>query len=412
MSIRSYSAATLAAVVVVGLPIAQAQIANVDEQRFAQIERGRYLTIAGNCGDCHTAPGGAPFAGGLELKTPFGSLLTPNITPDRETGIGAMTEAEFVAVMHDGRGRKGRRLYPAMPYPAYTKVTTEDVLAIRAYLSSLKPVKNSLNVNRLKFPFSVRSNMAFWDLLEFTPGRYKPDLTKSSEWNRGAYLVEGLGHCGTCHSGKSILFGDKNEQFLQGTVIDGWYAPNITGNKHDGIGQWSVDEIAEYLRTGANRWTLASNEMAEVVENSTSRMDMEDLKGIAVYLKSVQSEQNLSWSSLPTTDKRMVAGRAIFKDSCALCHKDSGEGSSGLFPRLAGSGVVQSNDSTTLVRTVLHGAKALSTDAAPTGAAMPAFGWLMDDEQIASVLTYIRNTWGNGAAPVSPETVRKLRKGT
>src|SRR6478672_9770950 len=220
-----------------------------DLQRFDLIERGRYLAVLGDCAACHTAPGGQPYAGGLALQTPFGKLVAPNITPDRETGIGNWTEDEFVAAMHDGRGRGGKRLYPAMPYPAYTKMTRDDVLAIRAYLATVAPVSNTVIANQLPFPFNIRFAMVFWNWLNFTPGRFQANPQNSAEWNRGAYIVEGAGHCGTCHTPKTLLGGDKTDSPLTGATLQGWFAPNITTDPRKGIGGWTEQDIVEYLRT-------------------------------------------------------------------------------------------------------------------------------------------------------------------
>jgi mono/diheme cytochrome c family protein len=382
-----------------------------DNQSFDRIERGRYLAVLGDCGACHTAPGGQPFAGGVALQTPFGTLVGPNITPDRETGIGDWTDDEFVAALHDGQGRGGVRLYPAMPYPAYTKMTRDDVLAIRAYLSTVAAVSNNVVANQLPFPLNIRMSLLFWNWLNFTPGRYLPDPQKSEEWNRGAYIVEGAGHCGTCHTPKTLLGGDKTDAPLAGAVLQGWFAPDITTDPHKGIGGWSKDDIVQYLKSGANSWTLASGPMADAVTHSTSKMTDEDIAAIATYLK----DSGATGSSAPkptavaSDDKVMRAGAAIYKDSCVACHKDSGAGESRLFPRLSGSALVQSDDSTTLVRVVLQGSRAVGTSSAPTAPAMPAFDWRLDDAQVAAVLTYIRNSWGNAAAPVPASSIANQR---
>jgi mono/diheme cytochrome c family protein len=382
----------------------------VNNQSFDRIERGRYLAILADCTACHTAPGGRPFAGGLVLKTPFGNLAAPNITPDSETGIGNWTDDEFVAAMHDGRGRGGMRLFPAMPYPAYTKMTRDDVLAIRSYLTTVSPVRNAVAANQLPFPLSIRTNMLFWNLLNFTEGRFQSNPQKSEEWNRGAYIVQGAAHCGTCHTPKTILGGDKVGAPLAGATLQGWFAPNITADPRKGIGGWSRDDIVEYLKTGANSWTLASGPMAEAVVHSTSNMTDEDLAAIGIYLK----DSGIAWSAskaaaVASDSGVMRAGSAIYKDSCAACHKDSGAGESDLFPRLAGSGLVQSDDATTLIRIVLQGSRAVSTSSKPTAPAMPALDWRLNDAQVASVLTYIRSNWGNAAAPVAARAVANLR---
>ena len=382
-----------------------------DTQSFDRIERGRYLAVLSDCSACHTAPGGAPFAGGLALQTPFGKLVAPNITPDPDTGIGNMTNEEFLATLHDGRGHNGRRLYPAMPYPAYTKMTDDDVLAIRSYLATIAPVKNLVVSNQLPFPLNIRLAMSFWNRLNFTAGRYQNNPLKSQAWNRGAYIVEGAAHCGTCHTPKTLLGGDKDNATLTGATLQGWFAPDITNNPRKGIGAWSTDDISQYLKNGTNKWTLASGPMAEAVSHSTSRMTDDDIKAIAIYLKdSGESGPASTLKPIAANDSAMRAGAAIYKDSCAACHRDSGEGEIQLFPRLAGSSLVQSDDPTTLARVVLQGTRAVSTAGAPTAPAMPAFDWRLSDAQVAAVLTYIRNSWGNAAAPVSTGTAASQRE--
>ena len=381
-----------------------------DFQSFDRIERGRYLAVLGDCAGCHTAPGGAPFAGGLVLQTPFGTLIAPNITPDPDTGIGALTNDEFLAVMHEGRGHNGKRLYPAMPYPAYTKMTDDDVLAMRAYFATIAPVNNRVVSNQLPFPLNIRLAMAFWNGLNFTAGRYQPNPQKSAAWNRGAYIVEGPAHCGTCHTPKTLLGGDKNTAALTGGTLQGWFAPDITNDPRKGIGGWSRDDLAQYLKTGTNKWTLASGPMAEAVSHSTSLMNDEDVLAIATYLKdSGKGVASARPEPIAVSNRAMRAGAAIYKDSCAACHKDTGEGEANLFPRLAGSALVQSDDPTTLVRVVLHGSRAVSTSGAPTAPAMPAFDWRLEDAQVAAVLTYIRNNWGNAAGPVPASSVANQR---
>jgi mono/diheme cytochrome c family protein len=379
-------------------------------QSFDRVERGRYLAVLSDCAACHTAPGGRPFAGGVALQTPFGKLVAPNITPDAETGIGNMTNEEFLAALHDGRGHDGKRLYPAMPYPAYTRMTDDDVLAIRAYLATVAPVSNAVVSNQLPFPLNIRLAMAVWNGLNFTPGRYQPNPQKSAEWNRGAYIVEGAAHCGTCHTPKTLLGADKSSAALSGATLQGWFAPDITNTSRKGIGGWSKDDLVQYLRTGTNKWTLASGPMADAVSHSTSRMTDTDIAAIATYLKDSSEAGPVSRPDpVAAGDNAMRAGAAIYKDSCAACHKDSGEGEIQLFPRLAGSALVQSDDPTTLERVVLQGTRAVSTPGAPTAPAMPAFDWRFDDTQVAAVLTYIRNNWGNAAAPVSAGAVASQR---
>jgi mono/diheme cytochrome c family protein len=390
--------------------VAATGAAFADSQSFDQIERGRYLATLSDCAACHTASGGKPYAGGLHLQTPFGTIVSSNITPDRETGIGDWTKEEFLSAVREGRGHNGTRLYPAMPYTAYTKMTDDDVLAIRAYLATLAPVSNKVISNQLPFPLNIRLVMSVWNALNFKPSRFQPDPQKSAEWNRGAYIVEGPGHCGTCHTPKTLIGGDKAGSPLAGATLQGWFAPNITTDPRKGIGSWSKDDIVQYLKTGTNSWTLASGPMAEAVSHSTSRITDGDLASIATYLKDSGVASHASNPApVSANDTAMRTGAAIYKDSCAVCHRDSGTGERHLFPSLAGNALVQSDDPTTLVRVALQGSRAVATSAMPTGPAMPAFDWRLDDAQVAAVLTYIRNTWGNAATAVSPSTVASHR---
>jgi len=380
-----------------------------NRQAFEEIERGRYLAILGDCAPCHTAQGGKPFAGGRPIETPFGILVSPNITSDRLTGIGAWTDEEFLNAVRNGIARDGAHLYPAMPFPYYTKVTRADLLALRAYLDSLAPAINAVEPNQLPFPFNLRASLTVWDALFFTPGAFQPAAGKSDEWNRGAYLVEGLGHCGACHTAKNLLGGDARSRALQGNPLQGWYALDLTGDARTGLAGWSADEIVEYLQTGHNRFSAATGPMSEVISHSTARMTEADLRAIAVYLKDLPDRASATPRPVAATDPAMRAGQAIYVDNCAACHTAAGAGIASLFPMLKASPAVQSADPTSLVRIVLRGAQSVATDRAPTGPSMPAFGWKLSDAQVAAVLTHVRNAWGNVAAPVSADTIRRLR---
>jgi mono/diheme cytochrome c family protein len=385
----------------------------VDKQDFKQIETGRYLTIVGDCAACHTLPGSShDFAGGRAIETPFGELVAPNVTPDRQTGIGAWTDDEFVNALQNGIGRQGIRLYPAMPYNYYTKVSREDLLAIRAYLNTVPAVANPVNPNQLPFPFDVRASMIGWNTLFFTPGMFKPNPNKSAEWNRGAYLAEGLGHCGACHTTKNYLGGDKTSGLLQGYALQGWFAPDITNDARRGVGGWSSDEIVVYLNTGHNSTSAATGLMSEVVNLSTSHMTDADLRAIATYLKDQPGRtQDENQSASGRSDQTiMKIGGAIYADECSGCHSPNGKGTAGLFPSLNGSPVVQQTDPTTLLHIVLRGTRSVGTDGAPTAPAMPQFAWLLKDEDVAAVLTYIRNSWGNAAPAVTAGKVGDARR--
>ena len=381
-----------------------------DTQSYETLERGRYLARVGDCTACHTAEHGAMFAGGRAIATPFGTLLSPNITPDRETGIGAWSDADFVNALLVGRGHGGQRLYPAMPYTYYTHATREDALAIRAYLNTVTPVSNAVVSNQLPFPFNIRATMIAWNSLFFTAAAIKPNPDQSAEWNRGAYLVEGLGHCGMCHTPKNALGGDRTGHRLRGYRLQGWVAPALTNDAPAGLAAWSIDDIVLYLKTGRNRFDIASGPMAEAVSDETSHMTVADLRAMATYLKSSPAAAAATQTALDPHDRQMTAGSAIYADNCAACHTQSGEGIVGLFPRLAGAPLVQQADPTSLLHVVLHGNRAVATSAAPTGPAMPAYDWKLTDDQAAAVTTYIRNNWGNAASAVTAAQAAAARR--
>ncbi|MBV8919593.1 c-type cytochrome [Bradyrhizobium sp.] len=397
-----------AAIVIACLMIPAAALADPDN--YIAITRGKALATVGDCVACHTAPGGTPFAGGLALQTPFGPIMTPNITPDNTSGIGSWSADDFARAMHEGRRPGGTYLYPAFPYPYFTRVSRADTDAIYAYLRSLAPVVNRVNRNTLPFPFNIRSSMLGWNALFFKPAGFVPETGRSEEFNRGAYLVEGLGHCGACHTPLNALGANKADQYLQGSQIDHWTAPNITNDRQVGLGKWSVDETVQYLKTGQARGSIAGGPMKDVIENSTSKMPEADLKAIAVYLKERGAEGPPPMAALLSSDARMKLGEAIFVDTCAACHKRSGEGVAHMFPRLAGNVIATQDDPASLMRIILTGGRAASTDATPTAPAMPSLGYRLGDDQVAAVVTYVRNSWGNAASPVSAAMVKALRE--
>lgn len=382
---------------------------STDQQKFTQIAHGRYLAALADCAGCHTIPDrGQTYAGGRAIETPFGNIISPNITPDRETGIGNYTDDDFDNAVRHGIRSDGVRLYPAMPYPYYAKMSRQDVLAIRAYLNTVPGVHSEYPKTALPFPFSIRATIRIWNALYFTEGEFKGDPQKSAQWNRGAFLVEGPGHCGACHTPKSMLGGDKNSAYLRGSYLQGWFAPEITNDQRRGLGRWSDDDIVAYLKTGHNRVTAATGPMAEEVTLSSSQMSNDDLKAIAVYLKSLPGRDDKP-APLSADDPMMTAGGAIYRDVCSACHAIDGSGVDRLFPALAQSSMVRSDDTTTLTRLVLRGGRSVATKDEPTGPAMPSFGWQFDNAQIAAVLTYIRNSWGGAAAPVPAGDVEQAR---
>ena len=384
-----------------------------DPQEFTQIERGRYLAILSDCSSCHTVPGSnQPFAGGRAIETPFGNIVAPNITPDPETGIGSWSDEAFDAAVRSGIRRNGSRLYPAMPYNAYTKMSRSDVLAIRAYLNTVTPVRNAVEANTLPFPFNIRASLRVWNALYFTAGEYRTDPHQSAEWNRGAFLVDGPGHCGACHTPKTFLGGDKTDQYLRGAWLQGWSSPDITNDARVGVGSWSQADLVAYLKSGHNRVTAATGPMGEAVTLSTSFMTDPDLKAIATYLKSLPGRGD-GPGALAKNDPMMIAGSAIYRDQCSACHGIEGKGVAELFPSIADSSMVKSDDPTTSIRIVLRGARSVGTVDQPTASGMPSYGRQLDDNQVAAVLTYMRNNWGSGGAtPVGAGDVARVRSDT
>lgn len=389
--------------------LADPAIIRAGAQDFSLIEKGRYLATAADCASCHSGVGpDAAFSGGRPVETPFGVVLASNITPDPETGIGAWSDADFDAALRRGLRRDGSPLYPAMPYPYYAKMSRDDVRAIRAYLSTTKPIRNRVKSNRLPFPFDIRASMHVWNALYFNRNEFKPDAAKSAAWNRGAFLVEGPAHCGACHTPKTPLGGDEASKAFQGYSIQGWFAPEITNDRLRGLGDWSAEDIVAYLRTGHNRLTAATGPMAEEISLSSSRLTEPDLLAIATYLKDETGPSD-SFAPVPNNDPAMTAGGAIYRDLCSGCHAGDGKGVPALFPSLAGSSDVRSRDAASLIRILLRGARSVATAKEPTAPAMPPFGWQLNDEQAAAVLTYIRNSWGSAAPAVSPGDVKKTR---
>jgi mono/diheme cytochrome c family protein len=384
------------------------------------IKRGEYLARVGNCIGCHTADPARPFAGGRPIATRFGTIHTPNITSDPETGIGRWTDAEFLRAMHEGIGRDGKRLYPAFPYVEYTKLTDQDVLAIRAYLGAVAPVRFTPPRNDLAFPFSLRWPMVFWNLLNFTEGRFVPDPKASAERNRGAYLVEGLAHCGECHTPRNLTHGLNASERLGGGTVAGWHAYNITPDKNAGIGAWSVGDITAYLSTGAAPGRAnAAGPMAEVVSNGTQYLTQEDLRSVAAYLRSLPAVSDGATrpranfdppvrddvTALRGSPAGALDGARLFIGNCASCHGLSGEGA-GLYPPLRGNSASGANPADNLALLILNGVRRSTQRAAVF---MPAFAGQLSDAQIAAISNYVTNRFGNRQASMNAERVAKLR---
>lgn len=384
------------------------KIAPETGQANPQIERGRYIATAADCVACHTAPGGKPFAGGLELKTPFGTLLSSNITADRNTGIGGWTQDQFEAALRKGMGRDGH-LYPAMPYTAYTKMSDADVADLWAYMRTVAPVANTVEENQLPFPFNIRGVLMVWNALFFTEGRFQPDAKASAQINRGAYLADALEHCGTCHTPKNFLGSDKGSHAYEGATLQDWHAPDLTNNGHTGLGAWSDRDLVAYLKTGSNRFTVASGPMGEAIVNSTQHLRDDDLAALAAYFKSLKPRAVAQQAPLAASDSQMINGGKVFAANCIACHISSGKGVNGMITSFAGNPAIMADDPAGMAHVVIKGTQGTATDANPTGAGMPRFDWKLSDQQIADVLTYIRNSWGNAAPAVSEKNIRSAR---
>ena len=371
-----------------------------------KVQQGEYLARAGDCISCHSVPGGQPFAGGLRLNTPFGYLLSPNITPDKETGIGDWSADDFARAVQRGVNVRGHYLYPAMPFDFYTKASRDDIDAIFAYLKTVAPVRNQVEVNHLSFPFDIRASMVAWRELYFNEGPYKPDPKQSASWNRGAFLVEGFGHCSDCHSPRNLLGGIEQAKDQTGAVVDGWFAMNLTSNIATGLGSWSVADIANYLKTGVLPGkTTALGPMQQVVQNSTSYLTDADRTAIAEYLKSLPPNSSL-FTGRKGPDPTRVAGAKLYIDRCSGCHQDKGVGITGVIPPLAGNPVRVAPDPADVIKLILGGAAAHGQMIA-----MPGFSNQITNQDVADIANYVRTSWGNTGAPnATVEVVAKLRK--
>ncbi|KJV48692.1 alcohol dehydrogenase [Pantoea sp. BL1] len=375
----------------------------------AAIERGRYVAIASDCTACHTMPESKlPLAGGYSISTPFGGIYASNITPDSETGIGSWTERDFFRAVRHGKGKEGEHLYPAMPYNAYVKLTDQDMHDLWMYLRSVKPIHYQVPETNLGFPYNIRLAMMGWNLLFFRNAGFQIDSSKSAEWNRGAYLVEGPEHCAACHTAKNLIGGDSSD-YLQGGNLGEWHAPDITPNPHTGIGSWSEQQVVDYLKLGSNHVAVASGPMAEAVTNSTQHLTDADLRAIAVYLKQVPASTTALPQPLPMDNGQMKMGENVYSANCTACHNSDGKGIPNLAASLANNPGLLADDASSIITTVLQGGRGAVTTGNPTSGAMPSFAWKLSDEQVAAVATYLRNSWGNAAKPVTTDEVAKAR---
>jgi len=380
-----------------------------------QISRGEYLARAGDCIACHTVPGGNLFAGGRPMPTPFGTLYSSNITPDRVTGIGKWSANDFYAMMHTGRSPDGGLLYPAMPFGAYTKITRIDADAIFAFLRSVAPVHAVNKPHDLRFPYNNRSLILGWRTLYFTEGEYQPNNAKSKQWNRGAYLVQGLGHCAMCHTAINALGGSSESKSFQGGLIpmQNWYAPSLTSDKEAGLGDWSLAEISEYLRHGVSQRGAVYGPMAEVVSDSLQYLTDEDVLAMSIYLKSLaegaQSEPAANTMPVEENSLLMHLGKTVYDGQCTNCHGASGAGQPPRYPQLAGNQSIQMQSAVNPIRMVLNGGFPPGTVGNPMPYGMPPFAQTLSDDEVAAVVTYIRCSWGNHGTAISAREANELR---
>lgn len=397
------------------------------ESSDALVARGAYLAKVGDCIACHSAPKGKPFAGGLPMVTPVGKIYSTNITPDTQTGIGGWTEAEFERALRQGISKDGHNLYPAMPYPSYAKVRDADVKALYAYfMRGVAPVRQANAPSEIRFPLNMRWPLKFWNAFFLDKTVYQDKPAQTAEWNRGAYYVQGLGHCGSCHTPRGVAFQEKafderGGAWLTGAVIEDWYASNLTGEHNVGLGRWSARELATFMQTGANAHASAFGSMTDVINNSTQAMSEADIAAIAVYLKSLpaaggsKTKPYVYQAAATTAQLARPAGNAgakLYTTYCLQCHGADGKAHAPLLAPLAGNPNVLEKDPASMINVTLNGTHDLVIQGVPAAYSMPKYRKVLNDQEVADVLTFIRGGWNNGAPAVTAAEVRKLRKAT
>jgi len=381
----------------------------------ALIARGAYLARVGDCAACHTDRGGEPYAGGKGIATPFGTVYASNLTPDARTGIGRWSPAQFWRALHNGRSADGRLLYPAFPYPSFTEITRADSDALHAYLRTLTPVARPNRAHALRFPYGTQAALAVWRALFFTPSAFEPQVERSAQWNRGAYLVRGLGHCAACHSPRNLFGATRESLELSGGLIpmQNWYAPSLASGAEAGVADWPAGEVAALLRTGLTPRGAVMGPMAEVVHRSTQYLDDADTAAMTVF------RRGLPQAAPPPPEKAVLPlavrarGEAIYKDKCAGCHGPQGEGAAAggglaVVP-LAGNRKVLMASPTNLLHVLIDGGFPPTTAGNPRPFGMPPFGPSLSDADLAAVASYVRDAWGNAAPQVEPLDVVRVR---
>lgn len=397
------------------------------------IRRGEYVARLSDCVACHSTPNTKPFAGGLEMATPMGSIFATNITPDTETGIGGYSLADFDRALRHGVARDGHRLYPAMPYPSYAKLSDDDMRALYAYfLHDVRPVKQENRPSEIPWPLNMRWPLALWNGLFLESGTYQEKAPISANadarlWNRGAYIVQGAGHCGSCHTPRSVTMNEKalsesSPLYLSGALLDGWYAPSLRGDHNTGLGRWAEDEIVQFLKTGRNKHAVVFGSMAEAFNNSTQFMTDDDLRAVAHYLKSLPGDaarDGAPWQydaqanqSLGLEQRVKLPGAQTFAARCSACHGADGRGQGQWIPPLAGSASSLSKENASSINVTLNGSARVVADGVPDAYRMPPFRNQLSDQEIADVLSFVRTSWGNQGGEVKAQEVKDLREKT
>ncbi len=381
-----------------------------------QARRGADLARAGNCLSCHTTRGGSPYAGGRALSTPFGAVYSSNLTPDAQTGLGRWSNDDFWRALHHGTSRDGRWLYPAFPYPNYTLVTRADSDALLAYLRTLPPVRKAPPPHELSWPFSTQAALGVWRVLFFKESRFEPEPTKSAQWNRGAYLVRGLGHCSACHEGRNVLGASTGAELSGGLMpVQNWYSPSLRDPLEASVAAWPVADIVALLQIGQAPQGRVQGPMAEVVLHGTQHLPMADLQAMAVFLKDLPQAASRQEAAPPARPELMAQGAGLYKQHCATCHGEQGQGTPvngvRLYPPLAGNRMVLMKQPVNLVRAIAHGGFGPATPGHPRPFGMPPFAQQLKDAEIAALATYLRQSWGAKASQVDPQDVSRFRVG-
>lgn len=390
-----------------------------------RVQRGEMVARQADCVACHSLPNQKPFAGGLEMGTPLGSIFATNITPDQETGIGNYSLADFDRAVRHGVAPDGRRLYPAMPYPSYVKLTDDDVRALYAFfMNGVEPAHQPNRPSGIEWPMNTRWPLALWNAVFVDSGAYEDKPSEDALWNRGAYLVQGAGHCGACHTPRGAAMNEKaldesSPLFLSGALIDGWYAPSLRQDHNTGLGRWSEEDIYQFLKNGRNQHAVVFGSMTEAYNNSTQFMKDDDLRAISHYLKSQPgdpSHDGNPWAYKATlvslSSANPAPGTQTYASRCSFCHGPDGRGKSQWIPPLAGSASSLIDQNASQINVTLNGSNRVVTGGVPDAYRMPPFREQLADQQIADVLTYVRSSWGNHGGPVTAEDVKALREHT